>query len=173
MDHGNLVFAVLAIWQFTEGVLKPVDDELEVVDSKPVWSTDGQLILYERTYYGQEIQALRGLVIHDLVDKSNKDLRFTTDYITYISRSPRMDLVSVQLHDEIYIIDFNGNYKKIGQGEKPTWGADGISVIYRTLDGTQNISFVIEGATIQTVSGGGSYAVGLYISSIFYFIYGG
>ena len=178
MDLGGVVFAVLAIWQFEQGVLQVVDDKWEVVDVRPVWSMDGQHILFQRYNYGQEKYKIEGLLVFDLADRAIRHIELDAGSAIYLSRSPRMDLVVVEIfrelnHSELFTIDFDGNYTAIGQGANPAWSADGITLVYRANDRSLQCTSLDAVATVQAMIGGDHYAVSLYIHPEFYFKPGG
>jgi len=176
MDQGNVVFAVLAIWQFEQGILQTVDDLWEVGDAFPIWSMDGQLIFFQRNYYGQDQNQLKGFLVFNLTDRTIKPLEFEDPYnIYYIGRSPHMDLILIEefldpTHSDLYTIDFDGNVTYLIQGLRPTWCSDGKTIIYRANSGTLQ-SIQIESDTYaQNIVGGDHTAVNMYITPEYYFV---
>lgn len=176
MDQGNVVFAVLAIWQFEQGILQPVDNSWEVVDSRPIWSMDGQSIFFTRIYYGQDQLQPQGLLLFSLANRTIKNLEFENPFnMYYMGRSPRIDLVLMEefrdpTHSDLYTIDFDGNVTYLGQGSKPTWCTDGKTIIYRAIGGTL-VSIQIESDTInQQIVGGDQHAIGMYITPEYYYM---
>jgi Tol biopolymer transport system component len=120
-------------------------DAKDEVHASPVWSTDGQHILFVRhihSTYDPE-QREQGLYIADVNDGGIKlVLASPSQVILGLTRSPQADQVAFRIGNDIYLMDFQGNSKVIGQGQTssyPIWLPDGKTLLQQGENGEVHI----------------------------------
>ena len=167
----GLKYTVLAVWQLPDEQLQVLGDAKRENHSFPIWSLDGQRILFRRDFYEADQQYMSGLYI---VEMASGQMKYIEDTIGAMNpvRSPRADLVAYRVGDNIYVTDFDGQSKIVAQGKSFTWLSDGRTLFYRAMDN----SIQMVGIDIQvedSVTGGQRYSVDLYIQPEYFIMPGG
>jgi hypothetical protein len=134
IDSDGLKTTALAIWWPIEGKIQLLSEAKDEVHRWPIWSVDGDSILFQRTSYNSDKEdfnmwnkvrvSIEGIYILNNPPESAEEIR----------RSPRADWVAYRVGSDIYIMDFEGNYKLIGQGHSLFWLSDGMTLVYRNED---------------------------------------
>lgn len=161
---------VLTLWWLEKNELQFLSDAKFEDHSRPLWSIDGQHILFYRIFSEKSEGGVDGFY---LADTLSGEMKYIVDgpqyYPDHQSRSPRADALVFNIGDEIYVMEFDGKPILIGKGSSPTWLSDGVTLIYRDEDGLLNTAAVGIKTTDQTV-GGWQSSPGIRIHPDFFFV---
>ncbi len=145
VDADGLAFAVLGVWWLADDNVQTFSSAKDEVHSSPVWSMDGQRLLFIRGIFdiSEADPADQGLYLADVsTGRIERVLASPDQAVLGLMRSPQADLVLYRLGTEIYIMDFDGNAELIGQGqpgEYPNWLPDGKSILIRAEKGALEV----------------------------------
>jgi hypothetical protein len=161
VDSDGLKFTTLAVWHLPDEKLQVLSDAKTEVHSYPIWSLDGQKILFRRNFYEADQQAMSGLYVVDVVSGQMKPIGDRIS-VWNLDRSPRADLVAYQAGENLYVTDFEGQSKIVAPGKSFTWLLDGKTIIYRGMDDSIQM-IVLDIQVADAASGGQCDSVSLYI----------
>jgi Tol biopolymer transport system component len=169
-DSDGLRTTTIAVWWLEKDELQLFSDAKFDYDSFPIWSMDGQLILFHRIFSGQsETIGDEGFYIVDINSRLTTYLSDLPDiYPWTVSRSPRSDTLAVNFGEEIYILTFDGKLVLIVEGTSPAWLPDGNTLIHRSSNG----KFGSDQLNIDLVdrsTGGGDYSP--FVNSSFDYVF--
>jgi Tol biopolymer transport system component len=160
---------VLTLWWLEKDDFQFLSDAKFEDHSKPLWSIDGQHILFYRIFSERSEGGVEGFYIVDIASGEMTYLQNSPQYYPdHQSRSPRADALVFNLGEEIYMMEFDGKPILIGKGGPPTWLDDGVMIIYRGEDGMLNTVTVSIKTTDRTI-GGWQSSPGIRIHPDFYF----
>jgi WD40-like Beta Propeller Repeat len=155
-------YSTLAIWQLSDGGWRQFGDATHVADIWPVWSMDGQRILFQRYYYDPGQQAGSGWYVADMDSGETHHLEGAPASAEEIRRSPRADMIAYRVGPDLYVMDFEGQIAWMGHGHGPVWAPDGKTLFYRGTDNRFQV-VVIETEVGEHAVGGAWPSPGLYI----------
>jgi len=161
----GLKFSVLGIWWIIKDELQLFSEESDENQYNPIWSIDGQKIMFERVDYGPNRDAA-GIYTADVDTGDIKHLDGTSVTMRGMVRSPRTNLVAYEDDGQVIIMDFEGGIEFIENGGFPFWLPDGKTLFYWDGVGNQmNIEFQID-LKDETV-GGWQYSYPLHLQPEF------
>lgn len=169
----DLKWAGLTVWSPVDGTMAYFgENNGQVHDEAPLWSIDGEQILFQRIYYQPEdMQGLSGLHVVDIASGQIERLDSPSLIVQDLSRSPRADIVVFQDQSHIFVTDFEGHIEEVGPGASPLWLPDGATILYRTLEG--ELALIGLDIAIQESTFGGQVIAPSFYSSPEYFIFSG
>lgn len=159
LESDGLAYTVLGIWWLLEDRLQVFSDAKDEVQASPVWSMDGQRILFIRSIHNiyDPDEREQGLYIADVLESQIQLVRASpTGAILGLMRSPQADLVVFRMGTDIYEMDFEGNSRVIGRGYPGStlnWLLTGQSLIQREENGEMQV-INIDGPTRGSIVGG-------------------
>ncbi|RMF32281.1 MAG: hypothetical protein D6759_08690 [Chloroflexi bacterium] len=172
VDIDGLKATVLLVWWLEDGKLQTVSDSEDETHAWPIWSTNGQRILFLRDYYAPDEQMLSGGYIWDVLSNQVKYLEGVSPSAEEMSRSPRSDLVAYRMGFDIFVMDFEGRIEPVGRGRSLLWLPDGRTLLYRDMNGNfQTVTLDVE--VVESAVGGQRPAPGLYLQPEYFFSPGG
>jgi hypothetical protein len=157
IDNDGLQFTVLGVWWLVDDRLQVFSNARDEVQIWPIWSIDGQVIVFQRISYDPEKYDLGWWHILNVTTGETVTLGNSLMSAEEISRSPYSDRIVFRLGQDIYLMDFAGRYEIIGEGSMPIWLPSGNELLIRTVDGSLQIidtDVVISGE----ITGGQRYA---------------
>jgi Tol biopolymer transport system component len=133
----------LAVWRLSDNTLQRFGSASRNLELSPIWSTDGQQILFQRRSDGSSGEGeTAGWYLLNTQSTEIRHLQDTPACATEIRRSPRADQVAYCVESNVYVMDFRGRSRWIAPGHSPVWAPDGKTLIYRDLDHQFHTSFV-------------------------------
>ncbi len=172
IDSDGLKYTVLAAWWLSNDTLQVFSDSKDEGQGWPVWSIDSKRILFVRDYYESSKQELSGLHVVDVAGGQIQRLEGKTVSAEELTRSPRSDLVAYRIGPDIFVTDFEGRAKIVGQGRSLLWLSDGKTLLYRALDGKFQVA-TFDTQVLESAVGGQRPVTGLYIQPEYFFAPGG
>ena len=163
IDSDGLKYSVLGVWWLDENRLQVFSTAKDESHFSPMWSTDGQHILFLLNSSGTQTGDNPWWNIVDVVNEEIKALKDTPIGAAEVSRSCCINMVVYRIGADIYTMDFEGHFSFVGQGSEISWLADGKTVLYRVADGNLRlVSPDLAGQQIQLTAGGSHYAYTFY-----------
>jgi hypothetical protein len=164
----EVIDTVLSIWWWSEDRFQVFSDVKDEIQDWPIWSIDGKTLIYIRTFYAASEQGLSGIYKADVFGGGTARIEGTSDSAEEMLRSPRADWLAFRLSTDIYVMDFNGQQRIVGQGRKLHWLTDGRRLLFRDLDG--HLQIVLLDFDVQdALYGGERPGTGLYIQPEYFF----
>jgi hypothetical protein len=170
IDADGLKYTVLGVWWLDENRLQVFSTAKDEAHFWPIWSTDGQYILFSLISDNPQAQDEPWWHIVNVINGEIKALENTPISAEEVSRSCCINMVAYRVGADIYIMDFEGRFFIIGQGSEISWLADGKMVLYRAVDGAwQFASFDLAGQQVQAAAGGQHRSYPVYASPEYLF----
>jgi hypothetical protein len=168
----GLAATVLSIWWLSENKVQVFSNAKDEVQSWPIWSIDGKTIVYLRTFYEASKHSLSGVYKAIVSNGQTSRIENTSDNAEEMVRSPRADWLAFRLSTDIYVMDFNGQQKSVGQGRKIQWMPDGRNLLFCDSNGRFQVVLFDFGVK-DAIYGGERPETGLYIQPVYFFVGGG
>jgi len=173
MHEFDTNFTVLGIWWLEKDELQLLNDAIREDHSYPIWTIDGNHVIFHRSFGPGSAEGEDGLYIADITTSKMSLYPNDPEYAASgLMRSPKGDFFLYQLGYDIYVIDYGKEPILIGKGSKPVWLPDGKNVLYNDERGQIQIvklNFPVKNQVI----GGNFSAITIHLQPDIYFKMGG
>ena len=131
MNTLDTIYPVVCIWWLEKDELSVANNIKRENHSAPIWTMDGEYLVFHRTFDPNSDQGQNGLYILNIKTmEMNLYPNSPKLYAAGLMRSPRSDAFLYRSGVEIYVLEYGKQPFLIGKGSKPIWLTDGKTIIY-------------------------------------------